>query len=405
MKHFSVMLALAYSLCCFAVPKKLEPCGTVVTANGVTTVKAKTLAVGGFVFPGDEVTTSNDASIKLLMVDKSIIDLGPNTSFTIEDYRDGVDATRQVDVALAYGTLRASVTKKLDEKSKFQVRTKSSVLAVRGTEFLTKWEVRDGKVSEQVTVGSGRVEMNTGGRLVALNPGNQYNATGIANVKSEKISEQKSTTNTAVNEEKPVLKGEVTNLPIEKVKETLKEAKVVDKTFTDTVTLEKRTAETKKEDVKKTSSETAKTEAPKTVTQQKITSATSTAANSGTPPISADVANGTLGSFFQAVTGERVDGVAVVPTTAKVANPTANSNSATNENSARKIASEETVIPKADTEIEGPKIATGFANDPTRVPVYTPGNVGGTVSTGTAATNIPSTATQTINVTVKVNGL
>ena len=163
-----MFLLLSGIPCAFAIPKKPIPCGNVVTVNGQVTIKSKALASGAPIYPDDEVLTGENSSAKFLMVDKSIIDLGASTSFKFDDYRDGEGDSRQADLTLNLGTVRASVTKKLDEKSKFYIRTKSSVLAVRGTEFLAKHEVKDGKVTEQVTVGSGKVEMNIAGKVVAF---------------------------------------------------------------------------------------------------------------------------------------------------------------------------------------------------------------------------------------------
>lgn len=432
-----------------AAPKKPEPCGNVVTLNGSVTVKTKQLQAGAPIFPNDEVLTGENSAAKFLMVDKSIIDLGASTSFKFEDYRDGENESRQAELSLEFGSVRASVTKKLDEKSKFHIRTKSSVLAVRGTEFLAKYETKDGKVTEQVTVGSGRVEMNTGGRMVALNPGNQYNATGtIPNKEQSGSGNASSGSGGTSQEEKPALKGEVTTLAPEKLTETLKEAKVEDKTFVETVTFEKRStkdtkkkeekateevkeksasntdtvASNKKEETKeKTKAETAekseknekveKTEKAETKAKTEKQEAVAEKRKEETPTTTAAKmtaektdTNGTLGAVFQGVTGERLDGKTVIIAKAPdAANIPTTAAPILSKETDRKPATV-TDVDKADPKGEGPVLPPNFY-DPNRPTTNIPGSITGNGTTPPAATTAPSQVTQTINITVKVDGI
>ena len=62
----------------------------------------------------------------------------------------GAGGRREVDATVAYGTLRAGVTQKLEGKSHFKVRTASATMGVRGTEFVVKSELGDMKQLNQV---------------------------------------------------------------------------------------------------------------------------------------------------------------------------------------------------------------------------------------------------------------
>ncbi len=287
---------------------------------------------------------------------------------------------------------------------------------MRGTEFLAKWENKNGKVTEQVTVGSGRVEMNTGGQTLALNPGNQYNATGNFQKQEQSTSAGNAGT---TSEEKPTLKGEVVSLPPEKITEALKEAKVEDKTFTETVTFEKRSSkDTKKKEDKiggdeqkeKTTSKTAvaKEEKAETKTKEEIKNKQEEKKETANAQRKEDAtqranndksdANGTLGAVFQGVTGERLDGKAIViakgPDNAGPNPPNMPTGPM------RTPASEpDSLDPKG----EGPKLPPNFF-DPNRPQTSIPGNITGNGTTAPVATT-PGQVTQTINITVKVDGI
>jgi hypothetical protein len=108
--------------------------------------KMRTAKQGDSVFVHDVINTGSDGRIKVLMKDKSIIDLGPSALFKIDDYKGKNGAhDREVEVSMVYGTMRAAVTQKIEGKGKFKVKTPSATMGVRGTEFIVKSEIRDMK--------------------------------------------------------------------------------------------------------------------------------------------------------------------------------------------------------------------------------------------------------------------
>jgi hypothetical protein len=105
---------------------------------------------GKEVFVGDIITTPSDGRIKLLLKDRSIMDIGPSTLFKMDQLKARANGQRKVDTTIAYGSLRTGVTRKLDKESHFKVRTSSATMGVRGTEFVVKSEIGDLKQIKHV---------------------------------------------------------------------------------------------------------------------------------------------------------------------------------------------------------------------------------------------------------------
>jgi hypothetical protein len=148
----------------WAGPAENIPAGDIVSINGtvllrsdIAEAKTRTAKAGDVIYTKDIINTGSDGHIKVLMKDKSIIDLGPSALFKIDDFKGKKGASdREVDVSMVYGTMRAAVTQKLEGKGKFKVRTPSATMGVRGTEFVVKSEVSDMKdVSKLLNNSSG----------------------------------------------------------------------------------------------------------------------------------------------------------------------------------------------------------------------------------------------------------
>jgi hypothetical protein len=105
---------------------------------------------GKEIFVGDIITTPSDGRIKLLLKDRSIMEVGPSSLFKLDSMKSGAGQQREVDATVAYGSLRAAVTQKLEGKAHFKVRTSSATMGVRGTEFVVKSEVPDLRRIQQV---------------------------------------------------------------------------------------------------------------------------------------------------------------------------------------------------------------------------------------------------------------
>lgn len=146
------------------------------------TVKAK---VGSKVIQGDTITTGKDARAKLVMVDKNVINISPDSKFLLEKYEYNPDQNKKGALLnVIYGKVRTTVNQKYDgTQNKFQVKTKSSVAGVRGTDFLVQYN-QTTNTSKVVTF-EGIVEVGAGldtmGRItnpVSVTPG-QYTVASI----------------------------------------------------------------------------------------------------------------------------------------------------------------------------------------------------------------------------------
>lgn len=111
-------------------------------------------------YPGETLITGSDGSAKVLLRDDSLMDLGPGSSFKIDQFIGDGSENRQASFTVLYGRLRALVTKALKSGSKFDVRTPDSVMGVRGTEFIVNIP-RDGRSATrtEVTVVTGAVQL------------------------------------------------------------------------------------------------------------------------------------------------------------------------------------------------------------------------------------------------------
>lgn len=150
-----------------------DPAGRVVTIKGKATANGIPLKANDPIRKSDIVITDKTGNLRLLMSDSTILDIGPSTKFSVEEYSLKNGADRNVQLKLDFGRVRSSVNKKLNEKGRFLIRTDSSVLAVRGTEFL----VEKGAGSHTVTLTEGQIAFTKTGSTdaapVVLSPGEQ----------------------------------------------------------------------------------------------------------------------------------------------------------------------------------------------------------------------------------------
>jgi hypothetical protein len=101
------------------------------------------LKPGDVVKEGDVINTSSNGKVKLLLEDHTILDLGPSALFKVQKFQVNHGGDRQVDMQMAYGSVRASVSKPVNTAAggKFQIRTRTATMGVRGTEFIVQSEM------------------------------------------------------------------------------------------------------------------------------------------------------------------------------------------------------------------------------------------------------------------------
>lgn len=98
--------------------------------------------VSSKVYAGDTVTTGADGRGKIVMSDRNVLNISPDTKFKINKYEnDSATGVKNVDIDLSQGKLRSNVEQKYDgEKSQFLIKTPTAVAGVRGTQFLTSFD-------------------------------------------------------------------------------------------------------------------------------------------------------------------------------------------------------------------------------------------------------------------------
>lgn len=155
-------------------------CGTFEVSKGDVTIQpasgaAKAAAVGAKICAGETVVAGESARAKIKMEDGNELNISPNSKIVIETYQYDVAANKKkVMLNVLRGKVRATTREEnmYNDKAKdgqantFQVRTKSAVAGVRGTDFLTGFD--PGKNKMEVVTFRGKVDvgqLGTGGQL------------------------------------------------------------------------------------------------------------------------------------------------------------------------------------------------------------------------------------------------
>lgn len=100
--------------------------------------KAQAMRPGLEVREGDVINTASDGKAKIMLEDKTILDIGSSALFKVEKFAANHGGDRNVGLSMPYGTTRVSVSKPLTPGGKFQIRTRTATMGVRGTEFIVQ---------------------------------------------------------------------------------------------------------------------------------------------------------------------------------------------------------------------------------------------------------------------------
>jgi hypothetical protein len=127
-----------------AAPALADDIGQVKVAKGTVQVeregKRVPASVGMPVRTADVLVTGADGSAGITLADNSLISVGPNSVFSIDRYRfDSTTHAGEFEGTLRKGKL-AAVSGKMVKQSpeSMKIRTPTSVMAVRGTEFVVQ---------------------------------------------------------------------------------------------------------------------------------------------------------------------------------------------------------------------------------------------------------------------------
>ena len=174
--------------------KSVEDCaGEVVSVSGTVLVRQDAAATGrspasiqlkpgNNVFQGDVINTSSDGAVKILLKDKTIVDLGASAVFKVALFKKNEGSNRQVNLDMMFGKMRVAVPQKINGKGEFKIKTRAATMGVRGTEFVVNSPMEltnhvDSKVDKglsapktEVTVLQGKVDVASAGPAAAAAP-------------------------------------------------------------------------------------------------------------------------------------------------------------------------------------------------------------------------------------------
>ncbi len=121
-----------------------EPAGKAVGVVGKVLVRnldsskpeMRFMKVGDPVERGTLINTGSGASVKLMLKDKTILDLGGSTLFKVDEFLLKNGDNRNVQMSMDYGKVRASVNTPVGAAGRFSIKTQAATMGVRGTEFI-----------------------------------------------------------------------------------------------------------------------------------------------------------------------------------------------------------------------------------------------------------------------------
>lgn len=141
-----IFLSLAVTATAEASP---ESAGKIARVEGValrfdSKGKSEKLHEGSAVYVGDKLQTREKGSIKLVLNDQSEMNLGPSSAMTVDSY-DNKD--NKSSFSMLMGNLRAKVKKAFTNEPKMFIKSSTSTMGVRGTDFETTFNPQTGATS------------------------------------------------------------------------------------------------------------------------------------------------------------------------------------------------------------------------------------------------------------------
>lgn len=141
-----------------------QPAGKVDQVAGTAKIER---AKGGFevakkdmiVYVGDTLVTE-EGKIQVTLDDKSIMLVPFNSNVKVENFSVEAEKKRNVVLNLLKGKVRSQVNKNYKEENVFQVRTKTAVAGVRGTDFMASVELTDEQWITAVKTIEGKVRLS-----------------------------------------------------------------------------------------------------------------------------------------------------------------------------------------------------------------------------------------------------
>lgn len=117
--------------------------GTIIESQGENYKKSENkddyvfIKTNDLVFINDEIKTTPSSKVKVKFIDNTEITIGSKSKFVINNYiYNESTKERNVSLSLIEGRIKSVVSKLTNQNSKFELKTNTMVLGVRGTEFI-----------------------------------------------------------------------------------------------------------------------------------------------------------------------------------------------------------------------------------------------------------------------------
>jgi len=160
MKRITLLLVLM----CLSATTAFAHVGVVTEAKGNVELQRgdNVFAVesGVDVMPGDVLRSSQESSVQIDMDDGSMLSIGANSTFKIEEYKMREDkSVIRASVDLVAGWLRFAVAKLRQQDSSYRFHMPTAVLGVRGTEGVLEVTGEGDKVESHAMLEEGEVDV------------------------------------------------------------------------------------------------------------------------------------------------------------------------------------------------------------------------------------------------------
>lgn len=195
--------------------------GTVMSFKGLALVKHISgdqikIHTGLKLSQGDTVLTQKKSRVQVMLLDETVVTIGSNSKFSFNEYSFD-DKKSKVAMSASRGFFR-SVTGKIGKLApqRFKVKTASSTIGIRGTDF---WGIVGGE-TEKVTCNRGKISILYKGKTIIVTAGNYatYGPKGIMQGKIvHKVNEQKSkmqTKETSDKSKEAILEDPASNMDV-----------------------------------------------------------------------------------------------------------------------------------------------------------------------------------------------
>lgn len=93
------------------------------------------------VFQDSTVETGADGRAKIVMSDRSVVHVSPDSKIKIAKYSDK-EGAKNVELSLSKGKVRNEVKGSYDRNNKYEVKTPTAVAGVRGTDFIVDHNIK-----------------------------------------------------------------------------------------------------------------------------------------------------------------------------------------------------------------------------------------------------------------------